>query len=231
MRPATQFGGRLRGDILPATTWANRPAANSVPAGTILPISGLITDGMVWFSNDVANNKWRLTAPQTIWFDAAHNQGVLGTSDGGAGSTAEQILKQWANIPTGLLGCLRRLQMQVLYTKSGTGTDTFGIFQARLGTAGTTADVSLGASSSTTLSATNRQYTTDMYRAVASETSLRGLGNLTFGIVNGTDSAGWPRTFTVPDLDTTSGLILSFSGTMSGLLWTPGVADTRVIGW
>lgn len=42
---------KVRGDTLPAATWANRPSASSVPAGTKLPMNGygdFVADGTYW---------------------------------------------------------------------------------------------------------------------------------------------------------------------------------------
>lgn len=42
---------KVRGDTLPAATWANRPTASSVPAGTRLPVTGygmFVSDGTYW---------------------------------------------------------------------------------------------------------------------------------------------------------------------------------------
>lgn len=119
-----------RGTILTPSTWANRPAASSVPVGTILPVmlTGnteprfFVSDGTVW-------------RPQGAWQVLYHRSGSaaapLATLTGD-GTIKYWVLPQDCLLPGGMLYAGIRIEAQFWMRKSGTHT---GVVRLGLATA------------------------------------------------------------------------------------------------
>lgn len=110
-------------------TWANKPAANAVPAGAIYRATNVGDNGAYFESN---GTRWRaLNGEATLDLLGAAVSGIV---------NSETIVLQ-ALLPAGSWQAGDTLSLKFTLTKSG-NTDT-GIATVRIGTAGTTADTAI----------------------------------------------------------------------------------------
>jgi hypothetical protein len=208
---------RVRGSPVYVGTWANRPAAASFAAGSVMWITDLgAGQYTTWRTNGVS---WNLTGPQDFLFDLTPSVGVTGTS--------EQILKQYT-FQAGLLQALRCFSVKVLLSKSGS-TD-IATLQLRLGTAGTTSDQSLLSTSN--LTAVNLSYTIEYLGAATSATQIRRVGTQTglSAFPNTATGTAYPQNTTVSDVSANA-MILSGSITMNGSTNTPTLGHMIITGY
>lgn len=111
-----------RGTILTPTTWANRPAANTVPAGTILPITGF--DSLVYCVADPTNNQWKpLGGNQALY----HRSGSVAANgiarEQGTGTARSIVLPSGLGlIPGGMLFVGSRVEARARMNKESTET-------------------------------------------------------------------------------------------------------------
>lgn len=92
---------RARNEILPATTWANRPAASSVPAGTLLPVTGFGATSVMFESDGTAY--WY---PQGGYQVLYHLQGRVSVPVAtliGDGTPKAFVLPRNLELPAGML--------------------------------------------------------------------------------------------------------------------------------
>lgn len=160
---------------------------------------------------------WRLDGPQDLLVDTTP------TVPGGGG-TAEQVLRSIA-LPAGLLASLRYMRVAMVMAKSGS-TET-GAVRLRLGSAGTTADVSVGQAN---YAATNRQLSISHEGFASSSTQWRAKLNGFVSPISGGygTSSIYPVNYTIPA--TSGALQLSITAAMSAAVEIPSIADLVILG-
>lgn len=111
-----------RGTILTPSTWANRPAANTVPAGTILPITGF--DSLVYCVADPTNNQWKPLGGYQSLYHRAGSVAANGIArEQGTGAARSIVLPSGLGlIPGGMLFVGSRVEVRARLNKEGTET-------------------------------------------------------------------------------------------------------------
>lgn len=203
-------------------TWAELQASYpnaggalaALPAGATVLVVESTWQG--WFTPDIANAYWTVVAPTNPILSTAL---LSGTTSGADQIVFSQLL------PAGLLRSCRAFGFKFTYSKSGT-TDAQSAGGVRLGTANSTADTSLGSTSSF-MSAAQRSLPTELMYFVTSATQLTRGGPQNMLGWNGTASVVTPTTYTVPDLDSNA-LYLTVGMQLGGTTNTPQIQYTQL---
>lgn len=131
------------GTSYPASyTWATKPAATSLPAGTQIRITDIGTDGTMWFST---GTRYKLVGGKAI---------IKGLGNSVSGIANSETIVMQALMPAGAVQTNDTVRVWVTATKSGT-TDSATMI-VHVGTAGTTADTTVVSNS--IMGAANRTY-------------------------------------------------------------------------
>lgn len=154
---------------LAAGTWATRPLTGFTTGLMYYRRMTDIANCTMWWLGGTST-EWRVVCPTWAVFDPA--------TVAGAQSASAQVINP-KDIPAGLLLAARAFRIHVAAGKSGT-TDAMTSFAARLGTAGTTADVALLGPPSAAIAAGDRSrnavhryrwYDATHFRAVGAPTA------------------------------------------------------------
>ena len=172
--------------------------------------------GATMITNDVGSVngvapflRWRVSAGLLWRLDGAQDVYVNLIQADGAATAAEQALMQWTGIQTGVLQALRYFWIRGQGSRNNT-TDTVTA-RFRLGTAGTSADAIIHASTNTGLTGTQRSLALEYVAAAVAATTIR-----TISTANGPTGAAFPGTangspapqqFTVNDMGATTSIL------------------------
>lgn len=173
--------------VLPPTyAWANRPAANSVPLGTMVFMSDIGENGRLFQSNG------------TRWLPSSSTARLakLGAPVSGITNTAQIVLR--ALLPANAWQTNDTIGVHLMMGKSGT-TDT-GLVTVYIGTTGTTSDTAVtGLSALAVMIAANRSGGFDYEIKLLSATSAQRMGTI---IATGAGSTAGATTSSVPSATT-----------------------------
>lgn len=164
-------------------TWAGKPAASSLPAGSSILITSAIATGgqsvSSWYSD---GTNYKPFAPVLAARKSATTTGAI--------QTADQVIGQLGALPAGLLS---GATFFVKYTLGRTtNADAFGNVSFRIGTAGTTADTSLGSvSAAGLLAAAGGNFSTayETWCRMTSATAVSKIGRASTGFSWGDNAA------------------------------------------
>lgn len=197
---------------IPSVAWASIPAAGT--AGKMVRVSNAGTKGSMWLDD---GTRWK---PLNNFAALA----ALDTPTGNIDNT-ETIVLQYT-IPANLWQLNDRLRVSGTLTKSGT-TDT-GIFNVRIGTAGTTADALV--MNSSILAAGNRSVGILTDIKLASATTAQRLGNgATSGVIGYSTAAStaFPAAVTISSA-VSNALVVSITVRSSSTNDTVTVPDALI---
>jgi hypothetical protein len=122
----------LAGGVNLSAAWAALPAANSVATGTIYRVTDIGVGGSHWYSD---GTRWRAVGGRITLFEMQ--------TQVSSNNNFEVVLQRFGRLPANFLQSKDRLLINISASKNNALDTT--TFQIRVGTAGTTADPSIGA--------------------------------------------------------------------------------------
>lgn len=209
------FAAQALGQV---ATFAALLAIQSPQAGWRAVVAAPVIAGGPGYTRWVHDGSvWRLDGPQDLLVDTTPTVPA-------GGGTAEQVLRSIA-LPAGLLASLRYMRVAMVMGKSAS-TET-GTVRLRLGSAGTTADVSVGQAS---YAAGNRQLSICHEGFASASTQWRAKVNGFVAPVSGGygTSSIYPINYTIPA--TSGALSLSITAAMSASTEIPSIVDLIILG-